>query len=86
MFRDASRLEETIEVESPQTENSARLVVGERTGAVTLDGQGLQSLAPRVGVLGEVVGELDADLHGLSVAEIRVEMLSTGASSAEFLV
>jgi hypothetical protein len=52
-----------------EPQEQAGLVRRERTGSITFDGKGFQSLPCWIGVLGQVVGKLDGDLHARRIAE-----------------
>jgi hypothetical protein len=52
-----------------EPQQKSGLIGRERTGSISFDGQSLQSLSCWIGILGQVVGKLDGDLHDRRIAE-----------------
>ena len=57
-----------IEFKTRQPEQLASLMVGKRPGAVAFYGEPFERLTTGIGVLSNVIGQLDDDLHGFSIA------------------
>jgi len=70
---DVPLFQKSVELEARQPQQLTGFKVTQRLRAVALDGESFERVAPWVGVLGEVVGKLDGDLHGLRVANRLVE-------------
>lgn len=55
--------QEAVELEAGQAEEAGGLVMGEFLGALACNGKRFNRLAAGIGVAGDVVGQLDSDLH-----------------------
>lgn len=74
MFPDITLLQEAVEfVARLEAQEGASLIGGEGAGPVAFNSQSFQSFTRRVGMLCQVVGQFENDLHGLKLAESRCE-------------
>ncbi len=55
--------QKAVELEAREAEQAGGLVMGQLFGAVAFDGQRFERFAAGIGMAGDVVGQLDGDLH-----------------------
>ena len=57
-----------IEFKTRQPEQLASLVMGKRPRAVAFDGESFERLTAWIGMLSNIIRQLDSDLHGFRIA------------------
>ena len=60
--------EKAVGLQTRYSQNLARLILRELSCSLSLNVQRFESIAPWIGVLGQIVGELDGNLHRPRVA------------------
>src|SRR5437879_2713222 len=68
MIVDLALDQEIIEVKPRLPKQLAGLKVCQSPGAVPFDGKAFKSLSARIGVLGDIIRQLDGNLHGFRIA------------------